>query len=483
MEAPAMPVEGLPAGTRFGPWTCVRPLAAGGMAELYLAASREDPLQPPVVIKRLLPHLSWDPEFVAMFLAEVKIAAGLAHPSIAAVLDFGVGEGGHYFAMEYLHGRDLRAVLKDAAQAGILPMGVALGIVLDVAAGLSYAHTFTDPGGQRLEVVHRDVSPSNVMVCHDGRVKLLDFGIARVTAQTRQTRAGTVKGKVGYMSPEQCRGDTVDRRSDVFGLGILLYELTVGRRAFFGDNEFAVMNRVVDGDYVRPCAVVPDYPDALEAIIDRALAPDPAARFATAHELAEAVRTFSQAMALDVGPGPRQRWMSARFGQPPLPVIEPGDLEDPERAARGGGRRTAVLVVTALLVGAGGFVLGGWVRDDAPAVDPAAQAVPEAIAIPISTPTPITGGEPPAENLGMAETAVLDDAAEPEDDTLVLEADPEPEAETGTSAPSRRKTRARARRGARSKPEAAPVSPPASPAEPHARPSGEELLLPSRRNR
>jgi hypothetical protein len=467
MEAPAMPVEGLPAGTRFGPWTCVRPLAAGGMAELYLAASREEPLQPPVVIKRLLPHLSWDPEFVAMFLAEVKIAAGLSHPAIVQVLDFGVGQGGHYFAMEYLHGRDLRAVLKDAADVGVLPLGVALGIVLEVAAGLAYAHTFVDPSGQRLEVVHRDVSPSNVMVGYDGRVKLLDFGIARVTAQTRQTRAGTVKGKVGYMSPEQCRGDTVDRRSDVFGLGILLYELTVGRRAFFGDNEFAVMNRVVDGEYVRPCAVVPEYPDALEAIIDRALAPEPSARFATADAFADAVRTFALGAALDVGAHARHRWMSDRFGNPPLPVIDPGDLGAPEQPANGGPRRAAMLVVTAACIGIGGFVLGGWVREEPPAADVEAVEVPTAIAIPISTPTPIPGvepgsdsGEPIAGSEGAS--ATIEDGSE-------------------ASAPSRRKSRARPRPGSRRKPETATAAPLPEPADD--RPSGEELLLPSRRNR
>ena len=474
-----MPVEGLPAGTRFGPWSCVRPLAAGGMAELYLAASREDPLQPPVVIKRLLPHLSWDPEFVAMFLAEVKIAAGLAHPSISAVLDFGVGEGGHYFAMEYLHGRDLRAVLKDAAEAGVLPMDVAIGIVLEVAAGLSYAHTFTDPSGQRLEVVHRDVSPSNVMVCYDGRVKLLDFGIARVTAQTRQTRAGTVKGKVGYMSPEQCRGDTVDRRSDVFGLGILLYELTVGRRAFFGDNEFAVMNRVVDGDYVRPCAVLPDYPDALEAILDRALAPEPSARFATADAFAEAVRRFALERALDVSARARQRWMSARFGHPQLPVIEPGDLVDPVRAAAVGGRRTAMFLLTAVLVGTAGFALGGWVREEPSAVEPAAQAVPEAIAIPISTPTPVTGGDVAGEDAGPEQ----EPDAEPDEALVVLDdGGPPAEAEPGTPASSRRKGRTRPRRGRRKSDTATNPTPVASepPTDP---PSGEELLLPSRRNR
>ena len=462
-----MPVEGLPAGTRFGPWACVRPLAAGGMAELYLAASRDDSLQPPVVIKRLLPHLSWDPEFVAMFLAEVRIAAGLAHPSIVQVLDFGVGEGGHYFAMEYLHGRDLRDVLKDAAEAGALPMGVALGIVLEVAAGLAYAHSFVDPSGQRLEVVHRDVSPSNVMVGYDGRVKLLDFGIARVTAQTRQTRAGTVKGKVGYMSPEQCRGDTVDRRSDVFGLGILLYELTVGRRAFFGDNEFAVMNRVVDGDYVRPCAVVPDYPDALEAIIDRALAPEPAARFPTADAFAEAVRSFASSTGLDVSARPRHRWMEARFGHPALPVIEVGDLDMPRAASAGAGRRAAMFVLTAGLVGAGGFVLGGWVREDPSAVELASPGEPEAVAIPISTPTPITGGG----------SAPSEDEPVVEPDDALLEA--EPEAEPTTSAPSRRKARTRPRRAGRRKGDASSPEPTTL----ADRPSGEELLLPSRRNR
>ncbi len=364
VDVPAANPVHLEAGARFGDFVAVEPIAAGGMAELYLAArgygrGRKGEL---VAVKRMLPHLGWDPEFVRMFLEEVRIAASLSHPNIVRVVDFGVGEGGHYLAMEYLHGRTLRAIHKTLTEAGPLPAAFAIGVAIEIAAGLHAAHEHRDEHGNRVEVVHRDVTPSNVMVTFDGRVKLLDFGIARVTQQTQLTRAGTLKGKVGYMSPEQCRGDPVDRRSDVFGLGILLYELTVGRRAFFADNDFAVMGKVLDGDYVRPSQVIDSYPPALEQIVRTALAVHPENRFATAELFGLALQGFAGQHGLVCDAESRARVIRARFGDAPLPRIDLAALRRAERS-RGAKRRWAILAGVGGLIGVLGFSVGMLARD------------------------------------------------------------------------------------------------------------------------
>ncbi len=357
------------------------------MAELYLAAVVPRVGAPPRVltlaaVKRLLPHLGWDPEFVRMFLDEVRIAASLRHPNIVRVVDFGVGEGGHYLAMEYLHGRTLRAIQRSAAEHGPLPLGFAVGVVIEVAAGLHAAHEHRDADGQPLEVVHRDVSPSNAMVGFDGSVKLLDFGIARVSQHTRMTRAGTLKGKVGYMSPEQCRGERVDRRTDVFGLGILLYELTVGRRAFYADSDYGVIGRVVDGDYAPPASVVPDYPAPLAEIVAHALAVEPAGRYPTAASFADDLVRFARTRDLDMGAPQRTALLRHRFGAEPAPTVDRRALLRTLGAQRSSARglRWVGLLGLGAAIGGAGFVAGGLSRTgDGPAtgaVDSASPVVP-----------------------------------------------------------------------------------------------------------
>lgn len=337
--------HGLPAGTRFARYAVVRPMAGGGMSEVYLGVDPQKELgaRTPVAIKRLLPHMAWDPVYVRMFLDEVRIAAGLDHPNIVRVLDFGVGEGGHYFAMEYLHGVTGHALLRDASRHGGIPIEVGVRIVMQVAAGLQYAHA--------LDLVHRDVSPSNVMVTHAGAVKLVDFGIARMRAETRYTRAGTLKGKIGYMSPEQCRGENVDQRSDIFGLGILLYELTVGRRAFYGDNDYGVINRIVEGDYRRPQEVIPSYPKALASIVERALAVDPKQRYESAELMAADLR----ALGFEHSPAATVELMTTFYEQPPQPSLA---LPVPPRR----GVRNLAWVGGAVALGLGSFVAGSVLR-------------------------------------------------------------------------------------------------------------------------
>lgn len=478
MEAAVPSPPGLPAGTRFGDFVAVRPLAAGGMAELYLAARRTAAGPPELVaVKRMLPHLGWDPEFVRMFLEEVRIAASLRHPNIVQVVDFGVGEGGHYLAMEFLHGRTLRAIQRSIREQGPLPLGFSVGTVIEVAVGLHAAHEHRDRDGNPVEVVHRDVSPTNVMITFDGRVKLLDFGIARVTEHTQQTRAGTLKGKVGYMSPEQCRGERVDRRSDVFGLGILLYELTVGRRAFYADNDYAVIGKVADGDYLRPGVAVPGFPPALEAVIVRALEVEPEQRHPTAAALVEELQRFAAMAGLDVEAPGRAAQLVQRFGFEPPPVVDLAALVPSPRAAVPGGKpasplRWIALASVGAAIGAVGFLVGGLARGggDAP-TDPATPVpTPAVVGEPAGGDAagPVGGAEVPSTKAGAGagEATTVEPpaggAAGPEegalaDEELAIEADAIDGAEVADAASDRR---GRARKRGKAKAPTSPDEPP-----------------------
>ncbi|MEM9453780.1 MAG: serine/threonine-protein kinase [Myxococcota bacterium] len=458
MEAAVVSSPGLPAGTRFGEFVAVRPLAAGGMAELYLAARARPKGAPELVaVKRLLPHLGWDPEFVRMFLDEVRIIADLDHPNIVRVVDFGVGEGGHYLAMEYLHGRTLRAIQRSMRDAGPLPLAFSVSTVMEIAAGLHAAHEHRDTDGNAVEVVHRDVSPSNVMITFDGQVKLLDFGIARVTEQTQLTRAGTLKGKVGYMSPEQCRGDRVDRRSDVFGLGILLYELTVGRRAFYAENDYAVIGKVVDGDYVRPGRLVEGYPVALEAVIARALQVDPAERHSSAAVLADELARYVAGARLDLSAEAREAVLRERFGSEPVPRVDLATITagaEPPKAA-GSWLRWAAMAGLGLFIGGAGFVIGMARSSESPAAEAVTpdSSVPAASSEPVQVSDPSAGssaeGSEPVERI-IEESEQFEEAEEAEE----AASDPQ---EAGPAAGTRSKRRPRSRR----RPKGRPASPPA----------------------
>jgi serine/threonine-protein kinase len=326
------------------------------MAELYLGATRgDDGSVELAALKRLLPHLSWDHEFVRMFLEEVHIVAGLKHPNIVRVLDFGTGDGGHYLALEYVHGETLLRVLKELGD-DEPALDFALGVVAECARGLDYAHEYQSPNASVVGLVHRDVSPSNVMVSHKGEVKLLDFGIARISGRTQYTKNGMLKGKVGYMAPEQCRGEPVDRRTDVFGLGILLYELSLGRRAFVGGNEFAVVGRILAGEYVRPREVNPDFPEVLENVIVKALSVDPATRHETAGALADDIERVAKELDLELDAGRRRALMVRLFDEVPWPEVAPSDLVPSDGGSKR--RRTIAYVALVLLVALGSFFAG-----------------------------------------------------------------------------------------------------------------------------
>ncbi len=272
----------------IGGFEVVRPLAEGGMAMVYLCRA---PDGRQVAVKRMSPLRALEGEARQLFLDEARIAAMLEHPNIAAVLGAGVEDDQPFLALEYVDGIDLRQLLIACEHDDRpLPHAVAAGIVMQAAAGLDHAHARSAPDGTPLGLVHRDVSLSNVMVRRDGVVKVIDFGIATSAVSSVVTNPGTVRGKASYMSPEQCTGDALDRRTDVFALGIILYELTTGARCFNGRTDFERMVAVVHGAYTPPELLVENYPPLLAAVVRKALARRADDRFASCADLEHALR-------------------------------------------------------------------------------------------------------------------------------------------------------------------------------------------------
>lgn len=302
------------------------------MAELFLArATGLQGFAKIVVLKRILPQLAGDPEFVAMFLDEARLAAQLDHANVVGVHDIGRDHEEYFFTMEYLHGEDVRAILRATSQASTrVPLEHALAIVAGVARGLQHAHERIGLDGKPLGLVHRDVSPTNVLVTYDGGVKLVDFGIAKAASSQHATRPSTRKGKTSYMSPEQCRGRVLDARSDVFALGVVLWEITTGRRLFRGDDEFAVMNQIVNLGADPPSRYVEDYPEALEAIVVRALAQDPDERYPSARALLEDLEEFAHAHRLRLSTTKLGEWLTGLMGPKPLPWESDLGESDPD---------------------------------------------------------------------------------------------------------------------------------------------------------
>ena len=260
-----------------------------------------------------------------MFLDEAKLAATLNHQNVAQVYEVDQADGAYFMAMEYVHGENARAILETTLRRGwTVPLELAVMIISGAAAGLHHAHERRGKTGQPLNIVHRDVSPANIMVGFDGSVKVLDFGIAKAEERATKTVGGTIKGKYGYMSPEQCKGKAIDRRSDIFALGICLYELTTLRRAFKGQDDFETMKRIVSGDVVLPSVAVPGYPRELEAILLTAMANDPNARFQTAQEMIEALDAFAVRAKLTGSGTAMGRFMTQLFGSKKEPWVDGG---------------------------------------------------------------------------------------------------------------------------------------------------------------
>ncbi|MHB8876965.1 MAG: serine/threonine protein kinase [Myxococcaceae bacterium] len=280
--------------TQLGKYRLLKLIAAGGMGEVFLAKS-EGPagFAKTFVIKCILRHLATDPTFVDMFLNEARLAALLSHPNIVQIFELGQEEGTYFIAMEYVRGRSLKALKQKLYERRELFSPVlAARLCAQALQGLHYAHTLTDEAGAPLHVVHRDISPDNVLVSVDGQVKLVDFGIAKAANAVSTTRTGTIKGKYAYMAPEQLTGATVDGRTDVYSMGVVLYELMTGSRPYSAPTEPSLINTILTTRPTPPRERNPELPAVLGDIIMTAMEKDPSARYATAEDMAQALEEF-----------------------------------------------------------------------------------------------------------------------------------------------------------------------------------------------
>jgi serine/threonine-protein kinase len=287
--------DGRGAGTYFlGRYRVVDEIGIGGMASVHLARM-DGPggFQKWVAIKRIHPHLVEDQTFIHMFLDEARIAARISHPNVATVFDLGEHEDTYWIAMEYLHGEPLREVMRRTEEIGQpMPPEIACRVIADAAEGLHAAHELLGKNGEKLGLVHRDVTPHNLFVTYDGNTKVVDFGIAKFSSRMSSTRAGTLKGKLAYMSPEQVHGETIDRRTDIFALGVVLWELTTGQRLFRMESDLDTLAKVQECAVPRPSTLVRGYPIDLEKIVMKALAKNRGERFKTAREFSRALQSL-----------------------------------------------------------------------------------------------------------------------------------------------------------------------------------------------
>lgn len=330
----------------------LRPLATGGMAEIHLARARDSGRL--VVLKKLHPRLAIEREYVQMFRDEAVIASMMQHPNLVEIYELGLEGDEHYIAMEFLHGHDLSRTLRKMRHEKVpLMFQQAITIVRDIAAGLHYAHEKLGDDGNPLNIIHRDISPHNIILTYSGEVKVVDFGIAKANSQVAKTRTGVLKGKAAYMSPEQAMGEAVDRRTDVFGMGILLWELTTGRWLYRRRSELETLKAVVETDAPRPSTLNADYPKDLEKILMKALERTPAKRWSTAGELRGALDELAR---------------SWKFRPQPLLIAKLMAQVFPERATKWEAARDAGISLGDHLVAAGPDAVEIW--EDTIGTDP-----------------------------------------------------------------------------------------------------------------
>ncbi|MBZ4396899.1 serine/threonine-protein kinase [Myxococcus sp. AS-1-15] len=274
----------------FGKYQLLKKLATGGMAEVWLARQTGiEGFHKNLVVKRILPHLAEDREFVEMFRNEALIAARFNHPNIAQVYEFGEANGTYYIAMEFIHGEDLGRVMRKAASAGQwIARPLAIRIVAAACEGLHYAHSRTDDAGRPLRVVHRDISPQNILISFDGSVKLVDFGIAKAADQASLTKSGAIKGKFAYMAPEQAAGKPLDGRADIFAIGLVLYELLTGVRPLKRESELATLQAAMECA-IQPPSQVADVPEEMDPVVMRAVAKSSDDRYRDARQFQTAL--------------------------------------------------------------------------------------------------------------------------------------------------------------------------------------------------
>ena len=300
---------------QLGKYIILDQLAVGGMAELFRAMiTSVQGFEKLIAIKKILPHLAGEEDLVNSFIDEAKLAALLHHQNIVQIYDFGSLEETYFIAMEYLLGKDCRIICNKAKARNIpLDRQNALFIVSRICAGLDYAHNLKDFQGKALNIIHRDISPQNILITYEGDVKIVDFGIAKAASQNTHTQMGMIKGKVAYMSPEQATGKAIDHRSDIFSCGIILYELITGNRMFSGDT-MHILSKIRDAEYVRPEESLPDLPDKLLKVFDRALQKEPENRYQSCGDM---LNDLEECMQLGTHPSPQglAKYMKTLFAE------------------------------------------------------------------------------------------------------------------------------------------------------------------------
>jgi eukaryotic-like serine/threonine-protein kinase len=280
--------------TTFGKYLLLERINVGGMAEVFIAkAFGVEGFERFLAIKKILPTMAEDQEFITMFIDEARISVQLNHANVVHIHELGKYEDTYFIAMEYVAGRDLRTILERyRRRKEIMPTAQAVFIASKMCEGLDYAHRKKDTRGQDLSIIHRDVSPQNILVSYEGEVKIIDFGIAKATNRSQKTQAGILKGKFGYMSPEQVRGMPIDRRSDIFAVGVILYEMLTGEKLFVGESDFSTLEKVRNADVPLPSEFNPNCPVGLEKVVLKALAREPDERYLWASDLQEDLMRF-----------------------------------------------------------------------------------------------------------------------------------------------------------------------------------------------
>ena len=314
----------------------VSKIAAGGMAEIFLAVQQgEQGFQKPVVLKRILPALAADPMFVRMLVDEAHIASTLNHSNLVQVLDLGKTGEQYFLVLEFVDGWSLEQIRRRAQGAKLkLPTPLALYVVGALCRGLAYVHT-RERNGKALGIVHRDVTPQNVLISQEGEVKLADFGIAKAVGKSEKSATGVIKGKFAYMSPEQAQARPLDARSDLFSVGTLLYLLTTGQKPFEGPTDMDVIMQVQRARPEKPSKVVRDMNPDVERLINRALRADPSKRWQSAEKMADRIDAILVKLGQPSGPAPLKRWLEtlgARDGAKPPPVPQAAAANDPSIA-------------------------------------------------------------------------------------------------------------------------------------------------------
>jgi len=299
----------------FGKFCLLERISVGGMAEVFRAKTLDSPdFNRLFAIKRILPNLSEDSEFISMFIDEAKISVQLTHRNVAQIYELGQLDEIYYIVMEFVSGRDILAIQNQLRRdKKIMSVGQACYLARQIALGLDFAHRKTGPDGKPLNVIHRDISPQNILVSYTGEVKVIDFGIAKAATRSNKTQVGVLKGKFGYMSPEQVRGKDLDHRSDIFALGTLFHEMLTCRRLFHGESDFAILEKVRKVDIEPPSVYNKNVPPEIDAIVMKALAADPEQRYQWCSELSDDLREFMGRLRPPYTERTLEGWMQKTF--------------------------------------------------------------------------------------------------------------------------------------------------------------------------